>query len=190
MYHAWRSIHSKRQFVLCIYIRVQTMFAIPKSPSCPIHRWVLYPTKYSIGSIQTWTKINVALNSITGLCPNIWQPKIWQHTWHQKCSFVNHFCTLNGRAAFNNSGRWPSNAAYCLCIPGSSSSLWEQRSLLSWSIARRGVCAHITVTCRKLVLKSASCNLKRKQEVTAKQKLCIKKQRWIKKPCGLHSIQS
>ena len=51
------------------------------------------------------------------------------------------------------------------------SSLCEQRSLLSWSIARRGVCAHIT--CRKLVLKSASCNLKRKQEVKAKQKLCI-----------------
>ena len=56
-----------------------------------------------------------------------------------------------------------------------SSSLCEQRSLLSWSIARRGVCAHIT--CRKLVLKSASCNLKRKQEVTAKQKFVHREQR-------------
>ena len=62
----------------------------------------------------------------------------------------------------------------------SSSSLCEQRSLLSWSIARRGVCAHIT--CRKLVLKSASCNLKRKQEVTAKQKLCIENKGELKNP--------
>ena len=61
-----------------------------------------------------------------------------------------------------------------------SSSLCEQRSLLSWSIARRGVCAHIT--CRKLVLKSASCNLKRKQEVTAKQKLCIENKGELKNP--------
>ena len=71
--------------------------------------------------------------------------------------------------------------AYTYCAVGPSS-LWEQRSLLSWSIARRGVCAHITVACRKLVLKSASCNLHRKQEVTAKQKLCIKNKGELKNP--------
>ena len=56
----------------------------------------------------------------------------------------------------------------------------EQRPLLSWSIARRGVCAQIT--CQKLVLESASCNLKRKQEVTAKQKLCSENKGELKNP--------
>ena len=81
-------------------------------------------------------------------------------------------------------------------VSHSSSSSCGQRSLLSWSIARRsrgsGNSLRLSALCTpwcvctnyvsETGVKSASCNPKGKQEVTAKQKLCSENKGEFKNP--------